>query len=144
MEGDSRPADFRRKLRRVIALFVLVACGAHDDDAVDHAKTSDHQPGPPARDRISEVRVALVWDETTQTVHRKMGDREYPNDDDLAKAISEAHDAWVKKGKPDAPVTIDASSDIPWAEVIKVVNLIKKLGIDKIEFAMGAPAKRPK
>jgi biopolymer transport protein ExbD len=99
--------------------------------------------GLPSLDLISEVRVALIWDEATQTLTRKMGVRSIPDDADLQKSIQEAHDAWVQKGKPDAPVTIDGDTRIPWMEVITVVNIIKRCGIDKIEFAMGAPPKKP-
>jgi biopolymer transport protein ExbD len=50
----------------------------------------------------------------------------------------------VKAGKPDAHVTIDADTRIPWSEVIAVVNAIKRAGIEKIEFAMGAPKRDAK
>jgi biopolymer transport protein ExbD len=99
--------------------------------------------GLPSLELISEVRVALIWDDSKQEVTRKMGVRSIPDDTDLQKSIQEAHDAWVTKGKPDAPVTIDGDTRIPWSEVITVVNIIKRCGIDKIEFAMGAPPKKP-
>lgn len=99
--------------------------------------------GLPPVAAIAEVRVLLMWDEATQTVHRRMGDVEYANDADLEKAVRDAHDVWVKKGKPDVPVTIDGDVRIPWADVIDVVNIVKRCGIEHIEFAMGAPPKRP-
>jgi biopolymer transport protein ExbD len=99
--------------------------------------------GLPSLDLISEVRVALLWDENKQEVTRQMGVRRIPQDDDLQKSIKEAHQAWVQKGKPDAPVTIDADPRIPWSEVINVVNIVKRCEIEKIEFAMGAPPKKP-
>jgi biopolymer transport protein ExbD len=100
--------------------------------------------GLPSLELISEVRVAMFWNETTQAVSRKMGVREIPDDAVLQESIREAHQAWVAKGKPDAPVTIDADPKIPWDEVIKVVNIVKRCGIDKIEFAMGAPPAKKK
>ena len=107
------------------------------------ARDPDAKPADlPDLSAISEVRVTLTWDEATQSMHRKVGDREYAKDDDLQKAIADAHDAWVKKGKPDAPVTIDADTRIPWAEITNVVNVIKRCNIDKIEFAMGAAPKK--
>jgi len=99
--------------------------------------------GLPSLDLISEVRVALLWDDNTRTVHRKLLTREIPDDGELKAAIAQAHDAWVQKGKPDAPVTIDADGRIPWNEVINVVNIIKRCDINKIEFAMGAAPKKP-
>jgi biopolymer transport protein ExbD len=100
--------------------------------------------GLPSLDLISEVRVALLWDENTQMVHRKMKVREFQNDEELEKAITEAHNDWVKLGKPDAPVTIDADGKIPWNEVVNVMNIIKRCNIEKIEFAMGAPPTKRK
>lgn len=98
----------------------------------------------PVFSTIPDVRVTLIWDETTQTVHRKLGDREYADDAELQKAIAAAHDALDKDGHADAPVTIDADSRVAWNCVIGVVNIIKRCGIDKIEFAMGeAPKKQP-
>ena len=99
--------------------------------------------GLPSLDLISEVRVALLWDENTQTLTRKMGVQSIPDDAVLKQRITEAHQAWVQKGKDDAPVTIDGDARIPWSEVITVVNIIKECNIQKIEFAMGAPPKRP-
>jgi hypothetical protein len=90
---------------------------------------------------LPEVRVALTWDEAAQTMRRTIGGVEYADDEALKQAIRNAHDALVKRGKRDAPVTLDGDVRIPWAEVIKVVNLVKALGIDKLEFAMGAPPK---
>ena len=95
--------------------------------------------GLPSLDLISEVRVALIWDPATQQLTRKMGVRSIPDDADLQKSIQEAHDAWVQKGKPDAPVTIDGDEHIPWMEVITVVNIIKRCGIDKIEVGAAKP-----
>jgi biopolymer transport protein ExbD len=75
-------------------------------------------------------------------VVRKIGGREYADDAALEAAIRSGHDAWAKKGLPDAPVTIDADSRVAWNEVIKVVNIVKRCGIEKIEFAMGAPPEK--
>ena len=99
--------------------------------------------GLPSLDLITEVRVALLWDEGTQTVTRQIGNRKVPQDEELQGLIADGHDAFVKRGKPDAPVTIDADPRIPWNEVMNVVNIVKRCNIDKIEFAMGAPPKKP-
>ncbi len=105
-------------------------------DVAAHREATDVQS-------LAEVRVVMRWDETTQTVRRKIGDRELPEDADLQKAIADAHVAWAKTGKPDAPVSIDADARVPWKDVIDVVNVIKRCGIQKIEFASGAPRKTP-
>src|SRR6185295_6654827 len=47
--------------------------------------------GLPSLELISEVRVALLWDDAKQEVTRKMGVRSIPDDADLQKSIQEAH-----------------------------------------------------
>jgi len=96
-------------------------------------------PAPPP----SEIRVALLWDEKTQTVTRKLGVRNVPDDAELEQLLDGAKSAWNERGRPDAPLTIDADVRVPWGEVTNVVNLAKRRDIAKIEFAMGAaPAAR--
>ena len=95
--------------------------------------------GLPNLDLITEVRVALIWDDAKQQIVRKILVKEYPNDDELQATIKAMHKAWEDKGKSDAPVTIDADPRIPWNEVVRVMNLCKRNNIEKIEFAMGAP-----
>jgi hypothetical protein len=90
---------------------------------------------------LPQVRVRVTWDEAAQSARRRMDERDYPKDEDLGAAIGEAHAALVRSLGRDVPVTIDADSRVPWAEVIRVVNLAKAAGIEKIEFAMGAPPK---
>ncbi len=92
---------------------------------------------------LEEVRVAMFWDAPTQTTIRQLRNRKVENDDELQQLIKEAHDDWVHMNKPETPVTIDAEAGVPWNEVINVMNLCKKVQIDKIEFALGTstPAK---
>src|SRR6185369_13239989 len=52
--------------------------------------------GLPSLDLISEVRVALLWDDREQKVVRKMGTREISDDSQLQTSITEAHQAWVQ------------------------------------------------
>ena len=96
-------------------------------------------PAPPP----SEIRVALLWDEKTQTVVRKLGVRDVLDDAVLEQLLDGAKDAWSQRGVPDAPLTIDADVRVPWEQVTNVVNLAKRRNISKIEFAIGAkPAGR--
>ena len=53
--------------------------------------------------------------------------------------IGGARDAWLERGKPDAPLTIDADVRVPWSEVTTVVNLAKRIGVENVQFALGAP-----
>jgi biopolymer transport protein ExbD len=110
--------------------------------AVARNRTDRAQFSETDRAQFSEVLVTLSWDDSTLTVHRKIDGREFTKDDDLASAIKAAHDAWAKKGKPDAWVTIDADARVPWKEVTNVVEIVKRCGVQRVEFAMGEPVKQ--
>ena len=88
---------------------------------------------------LDEVRVAMTWDEASQTTVRMLRNRRVDTDEELGALVKEAHDDWVRMNKPDTPVTIDAEARVPWSAVMGVVNLCKRNRIDKIEFALGAP-----
>ncbi len=92
---------------------------------------------------VHDVRVAIVLDEATGRIERKLGIRSYPDDAELGAAIVAQHEACARLGRPDAPVTLDADSRVPWTEVVRVVDLARGRGLGRFEFAMGAaPARR--
>ena len=90
---------------------------------------------------IAETRIALFWDQEKQVTHRQFGHRTVESDAELESLIKSAHDDFVLKNKPDAPVIIDGDARVPWKDVIDIVNIAKKLKIDNIEFALGAQEK---
>lgn len=87
-----------------------------------------------------EMRVAVYWDEKEAKVVRQYGTRYVRDDAELESLIRGAHDDFVKVGKPDVPVIIDGDARIPWNEVMTIVNIAKRLSIEKIQFALGAGA----
>ena len=91
---------------------------------------------------IAETRIALFWDQDKQVTHRQFGHRTVESDAELESLIKSAHDDFVLKNKPDAPVIIDGDARVPWKDVIDIVNIAKKLKIDNIEFALGAQEKK--
>ena len=95
--------------------------------------------GMPLNSVIEEVRVALFWDEVKQMTTRKIGTRYVPEDDRLQQYIAEAKADFDKLNKKDIPFVIDGDVRVPWKEVITVINLSKRVGIESIEFAFGAP-----
>ena len=88
---------------------------------------------------IEEIRIAMFFDDDTQRTTRKFRDRQVDDDETLQSLIREAHADFVRLNKPDTPVTIDGAYNVPWDDVIRVVNICKREQIDKIEFALGAP-----
>jgi biopolymer transport protein ExbD len=60
-------------------------------------------------------------------------------DQQLQDLIQASFADFKKINKPDVPLTIDGDIRVPWADVISVINIGKRAGIDKVEFAFGAP-----
>jgi len=96
--------------------------------------------GVPAAEDAKEMRVAIYWDEAKGEVVRQYGVRYIKNDDELETLIRGANDDFKKIGKADVPVIIDGDARIPWDEVMTIVNIAKRLNIEKIQFALGANA----
>lgn len=92
------------------------------------------------QDDPKEMRVAIYWDDKKNEVVRQYGTRFIRDDNELENLIRGSHDDYVKSGKPDIPVIVDGDPRVPWADVMTVVNIAKRLGIEKIQFALGAGA----
>lgn len=97
--------------------------------------------GMPVGSVIEEVRVALFWNEAKQQVERKIGRRIVPLDSELQQLIADSFADYKKLGKDDIGLTIDADTAVPWDAVVRVINLSKRVGVQKIEFALGAKEK---
>src|SRR5262245_9973582 len=67
---------------------------------------------------LEEIRVALQWDESTETTTRLLGTRRVPNDDELQSLIKAQYDDAVRLNRPDMPVTIDAEARVPMDDVV--------------------------
>ena len=93
--------------------------------------------GMPVGTIIQEIRVALFWNEATGEVTRKIGTRVVPEDERLQELLAESYADFKRLNKPDMSLTIDADPKVPWQEVVNVINLGKRVGIEKVEFAFG-------
>ena len=95
--------------------------------------------GMPLKAVIQEIRVAMFWN-TDNTVTRKFGVRKVPDDAELQQLISSAYEDYKRLNKPDVGLTIDADLRVPWEAVVNVMNIGKKAGVSKLEFAASAPS----
>jgi len=86
---------------------------------------------------IQEIRIAMYWESDRQRVRRQFGHRVVENDEELLSLMQGADEDFKRKGKLNAPVIIDGDPRVPWSEVVKVINLAKRIPIDNIEFALG-------
>jgi len=96
--------------------------------------------GMPLKAVIEEIRVALFWNEDS-TVTRKFGVRKVPDDEELQQLISASYADFKRLNKPDVGLTIDADVRVPWEAIVGVMNIGKKAGVAKVEFAAQAPPK---
>lgn len=95
---------------------------------------------PPEKVVLEEIRVFMRWQEG-QTV-RKVGNRAPAQSDlELMQTINQMSNDYKKLGKTEFPVLIDALGDVPWKDVIHVLDLCKKDKLERIEFA--APIEVP-
>jgi biopolymer transport protein ExbD len=86
---------------------------------------------------IEEIRVALFWDANDKSTVRQFGKQVIRDDAQLQALIRDSYADRVRLGRTDTPVIIDAAELVPWREVVNVVNLSKREGVDRIEFAAG-------
>jgi biopolymer transport protein ExbD len=99
---------------------------------------------PPEKIVLEEIRVFMRWQDN-QTV-RKVGNRAPvrpgpEGDIELMQIINQMSNDYKKLGKTEFPVLIDALGDVPWRDVIHVLDLCKMDKLERIEFA--APIEVP-
>jgi biopolymer transport protein ExbD len=84
---------------------------------------------------LTEIRVFMRWDPATRTTIRKVGSRDaFKNDTELQQIVQQMTNDHKKAGKMDPPVKIDATDEVPWKDVVHVVDLCKTIRIDRLEF----------
>jgi len=87
----------------------------------------------------TEIRFALTTDPTTGATEIRFGrlGRVVQGDEEIQRLIRGQKADFERLGKTDVPVILDAGPDVPWEQVLEVVNLAKREQDDKIEFAAG-------
>jgi biopolymer transport protein ExbD len=95
---------------------------------------------PPEKIVLEEIRVFMRWTDGRTLI--KVGNRApAQSDHDLMQTILQMSNDYKKLGKTDFPVLIDALHDVPWKDVIHILDLCKKEKLERIEFA--APIELP-
>jgi biopolymer transport protein ExbD len=82
----------------------------------------------------------MSWDTATQTSVRLVGSTRYTDDAEFVDAIRTALER-KRVVEPRANAIIDAFPDVPWKDVINVLDLCKANRIDHVELAGPMPAK---
>lgn len=94
--------------------------------------------GPMLADPVPEMRVVMTWDESRARTAMHFGMHSVETPDQLSTLLAGAHEDCVRIGRADTPVIVDSDVRVPWDQVMSVVNLSKRLGIGRFEFARGA------
>ncbi len=87
-----------------------------------------------------EIRVVMRWDPSSNQTMRKIRGANYTwaaDDPQLMQNALEVAEGYKASGTTTYPLVIEATPDVPWQEVIHVMDLCKQNGIERIEF--GAP-----
>ena len=93
------------------------------------------RPGLPKEVILEEIRVFMRWDAAAGQTLRKVTNTAVSSDEQLMEEIRARKANYVKLGKSIFPVIIDATQDVPWQDVIRVLDLCKKDNLSSIEFA---------
>jgi biopolymer transport protein ExbD len=91
---------------------------------------------PQTKVLLEEIRVFMRWDPATGATTRKIGSRAPASGDaDLMDVVRSLKGDYERAGKTEVPVIIDATPDVPWTDVIHVLDLCKAEKLAQIEFA---------
>jgi biopolymer transport protein ExbD len=92
-------------------------------------------PGVPPKVLLEEIRIFMRWEADRNVTTRKIGPQTVATDEELIAAINARKADYVKANKTEVPVIIDGTPDVPWQDVVHVVDLCKHEKLSQIEFA---------
>ncbi len=92
---------------------------------------------PPPAER--GIRVALRWNESSGLTLRMVDNKEAGDDADLQQLLESARAERQRAGEAWVTATLDASPQVPFADVIRVVELCTKAGIAGVDFSQPIP-----
>jgi biopolymer transport protein ExbD len=124
----------------IFCLCLFFMCSLHFkqiEGKVDAWMPKDRGPREEAiTPQIEEIRLFMRWDPSTGHVVRKINNRPPAADDAELMATVQANLRDNEKlGHFDVPLVIDATEDVPWRDVVHVMDLCKGEKIQKIHFA---------
>ncbi|HVR74480.1 MAG TPA: biopolymer transporter ExbD [Planctomycetota bacterium] len=106
-------------------------------------KDTGINPGLTEKIILEEIRIVLQREPLSGATVRRVGNRAPAADDaGLLRVVLAMTADYHKLGKKDFPVLIEAGRDVPWKDVVHVMDLLKKEHLEKIEFT--APPAAPR
>jgi biopolymer transport protein ExbD len=98
----------------------------------DRGTTISPAPDEPA------ARIALFFDSGKQATVVQFGHRVVRDTSELETLLHEARADALRQNRPGAPAVLDADGRVPWGDVVAVVNLCRRTGIQDVRFALAA------
>jgi biopolymer transport protein ExbD len=84
---------------------------------------------------LEDIRIILQWDDRTGATARRLGGLPPANSDsELMSAVVKMSSDYIKLGRKDFPVLLDVARDVPWKDVVHVMDILKKEKLERIEF----------
>jgi biopolymer transport protein ExbD len=103
-------------------------------------KEAGVSPGLAEKIVLEEIRIVLQWDAKGGTTVRRVGNRPpAQSDPDLISMVLKMAADYEKLGKKDFPVLLESARDVPWREIVHVMDLLKKERLERIEFTAPPP-----
>ena len=125
----------------IFCLCIFFMCSFHFkqlEGKVDAWLPKEKGPNAPTQPIIvvlEEIRVFMRWDAQAGTTIRKVVRTAVSSDAELMDAIRAMKGDYERAGKSLFPVIIDATPDVPWTDVVHVLDLCKADKLTSIEFA---------
>ena len=124
----------------IFCLCLFFMCSMHFkqlEGKVDAWMPKDRGPDTKAVPRVEleEVRVFIRWSAADQTVSRQVGRVAVTSDKQLIDRVKSLLGDYRRAGHETPPVVIDATPDVPWKDVVALLDLCQASGVERIEFA---------
>lgn len=84
---------------------------------------------------LEEIRVFMRWDAASGKTIRQVNNRATGSDQELMTTIMAMVADYKRLNKTDFPVLIDATAEVPWQDVVHVMDMCKKENVERLEFA---------
>ena len=83
---------------------------------------------------LEEIRISMRWNPAARATVRSIGSRPAATSDaDLMGVVRADLDGYRRISKT-PPVVIDATKDVPWNDVVHVLDLCKRDKVEKVRF----------
>jgi len=124
----------------IFCLCIFFMCSFHFkqlEGKVDAWLPKDKGPNPAPVDLkpvLEEIRVFMRWDAEHNSTIRKVVKNSVSSDLELIDAVLAMKSDYEKAGKTIFPIVIDATPDVPWQDVVHVMDLCKAQKLSSIEL----------